>query len=418
MANNTEEAGRLLNAGVELGYLNEKQCEEAFARQAQLARGGIELHLGQTLLERRFLTPTQLKLLMAELEYRRVKRLASRPVQPKPVAEGAPRIFGQYELLEPLSDGHRSRIFKARDIAMNRVAVLKILPKSLAADPQWAERFKRELQIAGTLTHPNIVAAFGAGEIDGNPYMAIEYIEGSTLRDRLEREGNLPEKTAWLIAREIAKGLAYAATHNILHRNIKPDNVLCGADGTVKIIDLGCSKSMDDNSGLTLEGTTIGTPFYISPEQARGTRDLDVRTDLYSLGCTVYHMLTGSVPFFGEQITDVMLNHTQAPRPDPRGLLPEIGEASANLVMRLMSIDPNGRPESADALVAEIDALLPKLPEPVAIVRPVAKVRPSQTTILQDSRPAIKAVPELRHDVQPAPGIFARFSAWLKGLFS
>jgi serine/threonine protein kinase len=126
-----------------------------------------------------------------------------------------------------------------------------------------------------------------------------------------------------------------------------------------------------------MDGTTVGTPFYISPEQARGTRDLDQRADLYSLGCTVFHMLTGSVPFFHEEFTEVMLKQTQAPRPDPRSILEEISEGSAKLVMRMMAINPAERPQTFDELLAEIDALLPTLPKPTADVRPVAAVSAS-----------------------------------------
>jgi serine/threonine protein kinase len=406
----------LLDLGVEIGLLTKDQAAATQERRKQLARGGIKLPVGQTLIERRFISPGQLKTLSDEVEKRRIKAGATpskQKIEPTPIKQ-----FGQYELLQVLSEKGHSRVFKARDTAMNRMVVLKVLPKTASADRQWSERFKREIQLAGRLSHPNIVTAYGAGEVDGCALMAFEYIQGVSLEDRLEREGNLPERTAWLITREIAKGLAYAAANDILHRDIKPENILCSIDGKVKIIDMGFSKSLADDSTLTAAGTTVGTPFYISPEQAKGTRDLDARVDLYSLGCTTYHMLTGSVPFFGEQVTEVMLKHTQAPRPDPRETLPEISEETAKLVMRMIAINPNDRPGSAAELVTMIDAMLEKLPEPEEHIRPVQKITPSNDgnalPVGKGSKVSVQ-VSQRGSAVEPAakPGFFG----WLRRLF-
>lgn len=406
----TSEETRLLDVGVEMGLLTADQVRAAHERRKQLARGGINLLIGQTLIERRFLTPSQLKLITDEIEARK-KALNKGPSKAAMPAVGPNKTFGNFELILRLSEKGHSRVFKARDTVMNRTVVLKILTKGSASDKIWADRFKREMQLAGKLTHPNIVTTYGGGEHDGNMYMAFEFIEGRSLEDRLEREGNFSERTAWLMVREVAKGLAYAAANGVLHRDIKPENILCSNDGHVKIIDMGFSKSLADDTALTQAGTTVGTPFYISPEQARGTRDLDARTDLYSLGCTAYHMLTGSVPFLGEQVTDIMLKHTQAPRPDPREILPEISEASAKLVMRMMAISPNDRPGSAAELVTEIDALIEALPQERELIRPVQKVAPSNTGgVLKDNSPQ-KADDGEKYARKPG------FVAWLKRLF-
>jgi len=361
------DTANMLELGVKLGMLTPEQVESVSSLQKQMRRAGISLPVGQTLLERKYITLPQLKSLRQELTQREEAKPAAAP-------EKATKKFGQYEILRVLSEKDRARVFKARDTMMNRIVVLKVLPRSMTSDPQWAERFRREIILAGKLNHPNIATVYGAGEVDGNPLMAIEFIEGMSLGERLEREGNLPEKVAWRTAREVAKGLAFAAANGVVHRDIKPDNILCSDDGRIKIIDMGLSKADNDTSGLTLEGTTVGTPFYISPEQARGTRDLDSRTDLYSLGCTVFHMLTGSVPFFHEEFTEVMFRQAQAPRPDPREILPEISEGSALLVLRMMSIKPEDRQQSFEELIEEIDLILPTLPEPYADVRPVAQV--------------------------------------------
>ncbi|MGD0090494.1 MAG: serine/threonine-protein kinase, partial [Planctomycetota bacterium] len=229
-------------------------------------------------------------------------------------------------------------------------------------------------------------------------------------------EGCVPEKTAWQIAREVAKGLGFAAARGVLHRDIKPENIFCTAGGEVKITEMGLSKSMSGDLQLTADGTTVGTPFFISPEQARGTKDLDARTDIYSLGCAVFNMLTGSIPFMGETLTEVMVKHTEAPRPDPRSLLPEISEGSAKLVMRMMAIAPAERPQSAAELIMEIEALLRALPEPEALVRPAQRILSSEA---MTSAPEVAAAPPL-----PAPGSAAptppphkRLWDWLLNLF-
>ena len=378
---NAKETAGLLDLGVKLGYLTPDQVESVGSLQRQMRRAGISLPIGQTLLERKYITLEQLKKLRGEL----AQHAAAAPAAPAAAAAPAKTAkFGQYEILKTLSEKDRARVFKARDTMMNRVVVLKVLPRSMMSDPQWSERFRREIQLAGKLVHPNIATVFGAGEVDGNPLMTIEFIEGMSLGERLEREGNLPEKVAWRIAKEVAKGLAFANQNGVMHRDIKPDNILCGDDGKVKLIDLGLSKAQGDTSGLTLDGTTVGTPFYISPEQTRGTKQLDSRSDLYSLGCTVFHMLTGSVPFFAEEFTEVMFKQTQAPRPDAREILPEISEASAKLVKRMMAINPDERPANFEQLIEEIEAVLETLPEPVADIRPVAQVATSDLTNRRD----------------------------------
>lgn len=400
----------LLQTGVEVGYLSAAQVEVVLKRLSDLRGGGLRVGAGQVLLERRYLTSRQLNLLMAEVE----KRRRAEDAGTKPPAEAPVHALGQYEILEALSEKGQARVFKARDTVLNRPVVLKVLSRNLADDPMWSERFKREVQLAGQLSHPNIITAYGAGEAEGCPLLAFEYLDGASLGERLEREGNVPEKTAWLIAREVAKGLAYAASKGILHRDIKPENILCSRSGEVKIIDMGLSKSMTDELNLTTVGTTVGTPFYISPEQARGTKDLDGRTDLYSLGCTAFHMLTGSVPFMGESLTDVMVKHTEAPRPDPRSLLPEISEASAKLVMRMMAINPQDRPHSATELVIEIDALIPTLPEPVVLVRPPVKVVGSG----QAAPPKTPAQPPpAPRAAVSKPSLLTRVMDWFLNLF-
>jgi serine/threonine protein kinase len=377
----------LLEVAQSMGLLDDAQVSSVRALQLRTNQIGMKLPLGQTLLERKYLTPVQLKEVRQELVRRVTGEKAAALSRPQ---AGQPLKIGQYEIVELLSDKERSRVYIARDTAMNRLVVLKLLPAGVMGDRQWLERFRREVEVSGRLVHPNIATAYGAGTIDSRPYLVMEYVDGMPLSERLEREGNLPEATAWTITREVVKALAFAESMGVLHRDIKPENIVFTADGKVKIIDMGFSKLSGQDNDLTQQGTTVGTPFYIAPEQARGDPKLDIRADLYSLGCTVYHMLTGSVPFYHEDFLEVMRLQIQAPRPDPRSVLPEICEGSAQLVMQMMSLSPDKRLRPDD-LLAQIDALLAELPEHVEAVRPTLQIEASVTAVSV----AIKGDPEL-----------------------
>ncbi|HYG77141.1 MAG TPA: serine/threonine-protein kinase [Planctomycetota bacterium] len=373
MSNNSslspDAQAELLQIGVELGYITTAHVHLAQNRQHELSAGGVQLPMSQVLMERRILSTSQVTALVRELEYRRRHNIGTQSTP----AFMSQRI-GQWLILQCLAQHGRCRVFMARDTLMNRNVVLKILPSEFTQNRVWLERFRREVQLAGRLQHPNIVTAYGTGELDGSPMLILEYVDGPSLGEKLQREGNMPEKTAWQAAREVTKALAHAASKGILHRDIKPENILFSKQGHIKICDLGLSKAVDDDMGLTTAGTTVGTPFYLSPEQARGTANLDERSDIYSLGCTVFHMLTGSVPFIGEQVAEVMYAHTRAPRPDPRSFLPEISAGSAALIARMMAINPALRPPSARALLVEIETLLQSLPEPESVERPVTRI--------------------------------------------
>jgi serine/threonine protein kinase len=402
---------------VELGLLTPAQVELVRARQAELRQGGVVLTFSQVLLERKLINLEQLKKLMQEMDSR--LQITSAATKLKTAAEQLNTQFGSFILKEIIIDNARVRVFKAKDTVNNRFVTLKVLPPNITKDAVWYERFKREVVLTKVLDHPNIITTYGAGEIEGCPVTISEFVDGLTLSERLAREGNFPEKTAWLMGREIAKALAYAAQIGIIHRDIKPDNIVCSATGEVKIVDMGLSKALGDDTGLTAPGTTVGTPFYISPEQARGVKDIDGRTDIYSLGCTIYHMLTGNVPFMGEVLTDVMLAHTKAPRPDPRSILPEISAASTKLVTRMMAIKPDDRPNDAAELVADMDALLQALPDPIAEFRPVQMVAPSRVTVSIPKSDSTRPRPKPAEVVEkPRLSIFTRFTDWLSSLFN
>lgn len=366
---------RLGSLCVDFGYCTSAQVQTALKRQNQLRVAGLQLSLGQILREQKLISAAQLRAL---LEYLRRNEIA-RKRQSSLTATIQPemRRFGNYELLEVVGEKDHARVFKAHDTKNNRTVLLKVLPAEYAKDPQWRQRYQREIDLLNQLTHPNIHTCFGGETINGAPTIALEYMDGMPLNERLDREGNVTEREAWLITQEVAKGLAYAHRKSVLHRDIKPSHIWCANDGRVKITDFVLARSVFDDMGLTSQGTTVGTPFFISPEQARGTDNLDARADLYSLGCSTFQMLTGSVPFLGDGVGETMMKHTNAARPDPREFLPEISESSARLVQWMMAVDAAKRPQAAENLIAEINKLLAALPESDSTQRPAYKVAAS-----------------------------------------
>ena len=418
-----ENSTRLLEMAVDSGFLTRPQITAAFARQAQLQKGGVTMSIAQVLLERRLLAPAQLKRVMESVE----KRYGSERARDEDKPTGK---IAQYTIYEELESSGNARVFRAKDSVMDRTVRLKLLTPSGDDNENWEERFKREMILAAKLQHPNIITTYSGGKIEGHLIISMEHVPGFTLWERLEREGNIPEKIAWLIAREVAKALSFAAKHGILHRDINPKAIFLGDDGKVKLGEFGLSKALTDQSNLTSAGTTVGSAFYISPEQARGTGDLDPRTDIYSLGATVFHMLTGSFPFMSQSMVEVMHLHSTASRPDPRGVLPEISAGSAELVMRMMALDMNKRPMSADMLISNIDALLQSLPdaeenvrkltvpedseheapEPLRSASVKAKTKAMQAVARPDSSVPASRVSTLAPDVKP--GILRRLLSW------
>jgi len=370
---------RLGTLCVDFGYCTNAQVQSALKRQAQLRTAGLQLSLGQILREQKLITAAQLRALLDYLRRNEIarKRQSSLNASIQPDM----RRFGNYELLEIVGEKDHARVFKAHDTKNNRTVLLKVLPAEYAKDAQWRQRYQREVELLNQLAHPNIHTCYGGETVNGSPIIVLEYMDGMPLNERLDREGNVMEREAWLITLEVAKGLAYAHRKGVLHRDIKPSHIWCAQDGRIKITDFVLARSVYDDMGLTSQGTTVGTPFFISPEQARGTDNLDARADLYSLGCSTYQMLTGSVPFLGEGAGETMMKHTRDARPDPREMLPEISEASSRVVKWIMAIDPEKRPQSAEALVAEIGKLLPMLPESNSAQRPAYNVTASDAPV-------------------------------------
>jgi len=251
-------------------------------------------------------------------------------------------------------------VYKARQITMQRIVALKILPPSLAKQPTFTERFLREARASARLSHPNIVSGIDVGEDKGVYYFAMELVDGPSARGLICKDG-LPEEQVLKIGKAVALALAHAHAHGILHRDIKPDNILIDKDGTPKLCDLGLARldsQTDSEKVLTQEGKAVGTPHYISPEQARGQRDLDAKTDLYSLGATMYHMLTGKTMFDGNNDVDVMTRHVTDKCPAPNDAGARASKGLVAVLAKLLTKARADRYASAAQLAEDLDLLL------------------------------------------------------------
>ncbi|QEH37318.1 Serine/threonine-protein kinase PknB [Aquisphaera giovannonii] len=232
-----------------------------------------------------------------------------------------------YQILDKLGRGSMGVVYKAKQLSVDRVVALKVLLDSLAQNKEFIKRFEREAKIAAKLSHNNIVNAIDAGEAGGRYYFVMEYVEGPTIKDFLDKNKTFEEKEAIRIVTAVAEALKHASQRGLIHRDIKPENVILMKDGGVKLADLGLARLTDDEKwGLSEAGMAIGTPYYISPEQVRGQTDIDIRADIYSLGATFYHMVTGKVPYGGDNPSEVMRKHV-----DPRVQLVPPDHLNTNL---------------------------------------------------------------------------------------
>ncbi len=280
-----------------------------------------------------------------------------------PNKQPLPKMIGGFEIREKLGQGAMGAVFKAYQPSLDREVALKILPNSIAKDTQFIERFKREARTSGKLDHPNIVIGIDVGkdEPTGLWYFAMEFVDGPTLGTLLNEKRLLPEAEALKIVREIAEALACAEKNNIVHRDIKPDNILIPTRGQAKLADLGLAKDTDRNkkdASLTQAGSAVGTPHYMAPEQIRGQMDqIDTRTDLYALGATLFHMVTGRPPYEGESGAVIMSKHLSENPPAAHRVNPSVSKACGRLITRMMSKHMDQRPKSAQALIEELDHL-------------------------------------------------------------
>jgi eukaryotic-like serine/threonine-protein kinase len=268
-------------------------------------------------------------------------------------------IAGRFEILELIGKGGMSSVFKAHDRLLDRIVAIKVLHPHFTADEEYVERFRREARAVAQLSHPNIVTVIDRGEDAGRQYIVFEYVEGENLKQLLERTGPMPVHEALDMALQMARALSFAHGRGLIHRDVKPQNVLLNAEGQAKMTDFGIARSVDVQ-GVTITGTVLGTSEYIAPEQARG-QQVDAQTDVYSLGVVLYELLTGNVPYDGDNFVTVALRHVNEPVPSVLERRPDAPPRLALAVEQAMAKSPGERYESMDELVGELEDCLAEL---------------------------------------------------------
>ncbi len=266
-----------------------------------------------------------------------------------------------YQVIGKIGKGSMGVVYKAKQMSVDRVVAIKILLDSLAQNREFIKRFEREAKIAARLSHNNIVNAIDAGEVDGHYFFVMEYVEGETIKDRLDKNKTFDEKECLRIITAVAEALKHAHSRGLIHRDVKPENIILTHDGNVKLADLGLARITDDEKwGLSEAGMAIGTPYYISPEQVRGQTNIDIRADIYSLGATLYHMVTGRVPYGGETPNDVMRKHVD-PKVNivpPDHLNTSLSAGLGMVVETMMAKNREQRYQTPDDLILDLKCLM------------------------------------------------------------
>src|SRR3982751_1138135 len=313
---------------------------------------------------------------------------------------------GRYKVIRKLGAGGMANVYLAEDQELGRRVAIKILNDRHANDEQFVERFRREAKNAAALSHPNIVSIYDRGEAEGSYYIAMEYLDGRSLKELIVSRGPAPLTVAVEYARQILQALRFAHRHGIVHRDIKPHNVLVDAEGRVKVTDFGIARA--GTSQMTEAGSIVGTAQYPSPEQARGT-SVDQRSDVYSLGIVLYELLTGTVPFTGDTPVEIAMKHLSTIAEPPSTRRHDIPRDLDLIVMRALAKDPNDRYQSTEEMDADLERFLRG-----AAVSPVTeesatqilRLPPAEDQPYAATAATMIAPPSRRTAVMPPPPVY------------
>ncbi|MGQ9592732.1 MAG: serine/threonine-protein kinase, partial [Planctomycetota bacterium] len=278
------------------------------------------------------------------------------PAVPPPILRPGD-VLGGCVVERFVARGGMGELYRARKANLDCPVALKVLLPELLRQESTLTRFLREAKLAANLSHPSIVRVYDVGQERGLYYLVMEFVEGRDLRDIVTKDGPLPYRSAFRIARQIADALEYAHRRGVVHRDVKPANILVSLDGVAKLTDLGLARLTRQESDLTLAGEILGTPIFMSPEQCRGD-PIDGRTDLYSLGATLYMLLSGSVPFRGDSAATILHKVLNERPPSLKSLVPELPEKAVAIVQRLMAKHPSARYQTGREVVGEVNGLL------------------------------------------------------------
>ncbi len=349
------------------GLLSAEQLEMCRSRQQASANLGHNLSLQQIVLNEKLMSPEDIR--RVEKAHEQLTRDRERKQDLK---------FKGYEIVSTLGEGGLGSVFKTRQISMNRLVALKVLHKQWINDDEFRKRFVLEARIVGKLSHQNLIQVYDVGKEGDYYYFSMEYVEGRTVEELIQdsprRQMEVGRAVEIII--QVVRAIRYYKDFDIVHRDIKPSNVMVTKTGLVKLGDFGFVKSKLDKE-LGFEGMVLGTPDYIAPEQAMGKEGVDYRADVYSLGATFYHMLTGR-PMYDGTPSRVMLAHTREPMPDPRGFRPSLSDDVISLLKRMLAKEPDQRYANLDNLFTDLEALLEKNRP-----RQVAKIEIGKSSVLR-----------------------------------
>jgi serine/threonine protein kinase len=271
-----------------------------------------------------------------------------------PETSPALQAVGNYDLVEKIAEGGMGSVYRGRHRTTGDIVAVKLLAAQMASNPTYLQRFEKEYNAAQVLAHPNIVRALEYGVAAGQPYLVMEFVDGESLGQRLEREGRVPEAEAIRIIVEAAQGLQRAHKQGLIHRDVKPDNIMLTRDGEVKLADLGLVKELDGDLNLTRTGRGLGTPHFMAPEQFRNAKNADVRCDIYSLGATLYMMVTGQMPFAACPPLEAWVRKNKNDLPAPRKVVRDLSERTDWAIRRAMDANPDCRPQTCKEFVDDL----------------------------------------------------------------
>ncbi|MCA9322835.1 MAG: serine/threonine protein kinase [Planctomycetes bacterium] len=324
---------------VKNGLLTTAQLDEARAVQLRIEElGVIAKPLSEIILEKEMISQANHDRIFAK-----IANLAT-----------ASRIEG-YRLFDKLGQGSMGTVFRARQLSLDREVAIKILAPFLQRNERFVTRFLKEAKILARLNHPNIVRCIDVGQSDGQYYLAMEFCDGPTVGEIIKRGGRMAEERATRVILQVARALEHAFESEVIHRDIKPDNIMIIPGGTAKLCDLGLVKDLGTSGDTTDTGSALGTPNYISPEQARGDDHLDHRSDVYSLGATYYHMVTGVTPFENANPAVTMVAHINDIPPTPRDRCPDLTPETSRIITKMMRKHPDDRYQSATAIIRDLE---------------------------------------------------------------
>ena len=348
----------LLRHLLEQGLVDQVELDECVEAQKAITERGEQTSLAGMLVARGYLTARQ------------AQRIKSRLEGDKPV-----RQIPGFQVIEKIGAGAMATVFKAKQLSLDRIVAIKVLPRHLSHNPEFVGRFYKEGQAAAKLNHNNIVQAIDVGEASGYHYFVMEYVEGESIHEQMASGKKYTEKEALEILLQVCQALAHAHERGLIHRDIKPKNIIITPDGVVKLADLGLAREIADMRAAESEaGRAYGTPYYIAPEQIRGERDIDARIDIYSLGATAYHMVVGRVPFEGPNPSAIMHKHLKQDPVPPDHINNKLSAGMAEVIEMMMVKDREGRYQNAKDVLVDLECIAKGEPPLLARERLDAKL--------------------------------------------